>query len=194
MTETYRQIAENAGYVSNLMAVVAHAPEGLSRFAGMDSYCRSGLDLTPRQRELAILIAMRDLHYGWTHRAPIGRAMGLTAEQLLLIHEGRCPRDLPEQERALCDFAFEITAYRRIPPRLAEAVLHFFSPRQIVDIALVVSHHMASAALVAALDVRMESEETLKLEQEWETRGFRAAKAKAEEDEAAGGLAGRAPD
>jgi alkylhydroperoxidase family enzyme len=170
LAETYRQIADGAGYVSNLMAVIAHAPDGLRAYAALDRHCRLGLDLTPLQRELAILVALRGVHYGWNHRAPIARALGIPEDQLLVIHEGRAPRELPGAERALCDFAFEVAACRRVPPRVEEAVMLHFTPRQIVDIAMLTSFHMASAALIIALDVQLESPDALQLELQFEIR------------------------
>lgn len=170
LAETYRQIAESSGYISNLMATIAHSPDGLHGYATLDRYCRHGMDLTPRQRELAILVALRDVHYGWSHHAPLAHALGVSGEDIQLIREGRTPRDLDLAERAVCDYAFEITACRTVPPRVQETVLRHFSPRQIVDLALLTSFHVATAALAIALDVQLEPPETLQAELQWETR------------------------
>ena len=150
------------------MQTLALAPEGLAAFAALSSYTRFGSQLTPQQRELAILIAVRDVHYGWTHHEPLARAAGLTEEQLLLIREGRVPKDLSPAEHALADYAFEITAGRRVPPRVAEGVHAHFMPRQIVDIALLTSFSMALAALALGLEVPIEPPETLQFELEWQ--------------------------
>lgn len=168
---TIQTIAESHGYVSSLMQTLALAPKGLAAFAALSAYARYQSHLTPLQRELAILIAVRDVHYGWTHHEPLARAAGATDEQLLLIRDGRVPKDLPAAERALVDYAFEITAGRRVPPRVAEAVRAGFSPRQIVDIALLTSFAMASAALALGLEVPLEPREALTFELEWEQKG-----------------------
>jgi 4-carboxymuconolactone decarboxylase len=150
------------------MQTLALAPKGLAPFGALSAYARYQSDLSPLQRELAIIIAVRDVHYGWTHHEPLARATGLNDQQLLLIRDGRVPKDLPPAEHALADYAFEITAGRRVPPRVAEAVRANFSPRQIVDIALLTSFAMASAALTLALEVPLEPRETLAFEQEWQ--------------------------
>ena len=164
---TIQAIAESHGYVSNLMQTLALAPKGLHAFAGLSTYTQYGSELTPLQRELATIIVMRDVHYGWAHHEPLARAVGVTDEQLLLIREGRVPKDIAAAEHALCDYAFEIAAGRRVPQRVAEAMHENFSPRQIVDIALLTSHAMAVAALSLALEVPMEPPETLQFELEW---------------------------
>jgi alkylhydroperoxidase family enzyme len=165
---TIQKIAESHGYVSNLMQTLALAPTGLAAFAALSDYTRFGSQLTELQRQLASIIAVRDVHYGWTHHEPLARAVGLTNDQLLLIRDGRVPKDLAPAEHALCDYAFEITAGRRVPQRVAEGVHANFSPRQIVDIALLTSYSMAVAALALGLEVPIEPPETLKFEQEWQ--------------------------
>ena len=150
------------------MQTLALAPQGLAAFAALSSYTRYGSDLTALQRELAILVAVRDVHYGWTHHAPLARAAGVTEEQLLLLQEGRVPKDLAPAEHALCDYAFEITAGRRVPPRVAEGMHAHFAPRQIVDVALLTAYSMAVAALALGLEVPIEPAETLQFELEWQ--------------------------
>jgi hypothetical protein len=129
---TIQTIAERHGYVSNLMQTLALAPQGLAAFAALNDYICYDSSLTELQRQLAILVAVRDVHYAWTHHAPLGLAVGVTEQQLLLLRDGRVPTDLGAAEWGLCDYAFEISAGRRIPQRVAEDVRANFSPRQIV--------------------------------------------------------------
>ena len=152
------------------MQTLALAPKGLAAFAALSTYTQYASQLTPMQRELVVLVAMRDVHYGRIHHEPLARAVGVTEDQLLLIREGRVPKDLPPPEHALCDYAFEVTAGRRVSQRVAEALRADFSPRQIVDIALLAAHSLAAAALVTGLEVPLEPEETLRFEQEWQQR------------------------
>ena len=150
------------------MQTLALAPSGLAAFAALSTYTQYGSHLTLLQRELASLVAMRDVHYGWTHHAPLALAAGVTEEQLMLLREGRVPRNLAPAEHALCDYAFEITAGRRVPPRVAEGMHANFAPRQIVDAALLTAHSMAVAALALGLEVPIEPPETLQFELEWQ--------------------------
>nr|WP_294547097.1 carboxymuconolactone decarboxylase family protein [uncultured Rhodopila sp.] len=165
---TLQQIADIRGFVPNLMQTLALAPHGLAAFAALDTYTRRDSGLTERQRQLAIVIAVRDAPYGWTHHAPLARGVGVTDDQLERMREGRTPRDLPESERALCEYAFEITSGRRVPPRVAEQMHTHFAPPQIVDIALLVAHSMSMAALAMGLDVQIETPDVLQLELDWQ--------------------------
>jgi 4-carboxymuconolactone decarboxylase len=152
------------------MQTVALAPDGLAAFAALATYARYGSQLTERQKQLAIIIALRDVHYGWAHHAPQARAVGVTEDQLQRLREGRTPRDMGATERALCDYAFEITAGRRVPLRVAEQMHAHFTAPEIVDIVLVVAHAMSVAALAIGLDVPIEAPEMLQFELDWQQR------------------------
>ncbi len=152
------------------MQTLALAAEGLRPFAELGDYCRFGTLLTEMQRELVIIIALRDVHYGLNHHVPLALATGVTEEQLLLIREGRTPRSLEPAEYALCDYAFEVTACRRVPPRVAEAIHEHFNARQIVDIALLTAYYMSVAALAIGLEVPLETPDILQVEQDWQRR------------------------
>lgn len=171
LDETIQKIVDSHGYVSNLMQTLALAPAGLSAFVDLGLYTRHETHLTPRQRLLAILTAVKDVYYGWAHYAPMAKAAGITEEQLTLIKQGRIPQDLPEAEAVLCDYAFEVSSGRQIPQRLAQSIHANFNPRQIVDLAMLTAHSVAMTALVVGLQVSVESEETLKFEMQWEMGG-----------------------
>ena len=167
---TIQKIAQDHGYVSNLMQTLALAPRGLAAFAELGTYTRYGSHLTQLQRVLATVIAVRDVPYGWSHFAPLAVAIGITEEQLLLLREGRTPKEFASTERALCDYGFEITAGRRVPPRVAQEMRAHFAPRQIVDIALLTAHTMSFAALALGLDVATEEPDVLQFELDWHLR------------------------
>ncbi len=164
---TLQRIAESHGYVSNLMQTLALAPGGLAAFAALDAYTHRDSKLSNLQRGLACIIAVKDVHYGWAHYAPLAISAGMTQAQLVLLSQGRVPKDLEPAERAVCDYAFEVAAGRRIPPRVADQMHEHFAPRQIVDVALQTVHAMSVAALAIALQVQTEPPETLEFEREW---------------------------
>lgn len=165
---TIQRVAQDHGYVSNLMQTLALAPRGLAAFSDLSAYARYGTQLTELQRLIAILIAVRDVHYGWAHFVPLAKAAGVTDDQLQLLREGRTPRDFTSTERALCAYAFEITACRRVPPSIADEVRAHFVPRQIVDIAILTVHFLSFALLAIGLDASLEEPAVLQFEHDWQ--------------------------
>jgi alkylhydroperoxidase family enzyme len=143
LTQRFGRLLTRTGMSQTSCKRLLLAPKGLAAFAALSNYTQYGSQLTPLQRELVTLIAVRDVHYGWTH-------------------QNRWPERL--------GYAFEITAQRRVPQRVAEAMREHFGPRQIVDIALLTSCSPAVAALALALEVPIEPDETLRFEQDWQQR------------------------
>ncbi len=164
---TIHKIAKSHGYISNLMQTLALAPQGLAAFAALSTYTHYHSQLTGLQRQLAIIVAVRDVHYAWTHHEPLARAAGVTSEQILLIRDGRVPKDLAPAEQALCAYVFEISCGRSVSQWAAEAMHENFSARQIVDIALLTAFSVAVGALSMGLELSVETPETLQFELEW---------------------------
>jgi hypothetical protein len=165
LAATARWLESKYGFVSNLAQTMAHAPGALIPWLDLENYCRIQSDLTERQRMIVILIAARDLSYGWSHYKPLAGTVGLSEDQITVIRQGRVPRDIAETERLVCQIANEIVAGRRIPQTMYEEIVKLLPPRQIVDVAILAAFYMAMGALTTALSVEVEAEEILRLEQ-----------------------------
>ena len=168
--KVFERVAASRGWVSNLMKSVAHAPEGLERYAALGHYVRYGTELTELQRELAIVATVRGVEYGWVHHAKLARQIGVTDAQLEAIKESRTPADLGPAERALCDYVSALTALRGIPDGVLESLREHFTPRQIVDIALIGAYYMAAGTLILGLGVRIEPPDVLQIELDWQKK------------------------
>ena len=59
VAEVFAEIAATRGFVSNALAAVGHAPEGLRHLARLGAYTKYQTDLPERLRELSILCAAR---------------------------------------------------------------------------------------------------------------------------------------
>ncbi len=165
LAATARWLDSEYGYVSNLAQTLAHAPGALTPWLNLEHYCRYDSDLTERQRMVIILIAVRDVNYCWPHYRPMAGTVGLSEEQISLIQQGRIPRDLSDNEQMVCQIANEIVASRRIPQAMYEDIVKLLPPRQIVDIAIIASFYLATAALSTGLAVEIEEPDVLRREQ-----------------------------
>ena len=154
----------------NQMKSLAHAPEGLERYAALGHYVRYGTELTELQRELVIVATVRGVEYGWVHHANLARQIGVTDAQLDAIKESRTPADLGPAERALCDYVFALTAFGGVPDGVLESLREHFTPRQIVDIALIGAYYMAAGTLILGLGVRIEPPDVLQIELDWQKK------------------------
>ena len=170
IAEVFKRVTASRGWVSNLMRSLAHAPEGLQRDAALGHYARYGTDLTELQRELVIVATVRGVDYGWTHHSNLAREIGVTDAQLDALKQARVPEDLGPAERALCDYVFAFTTLGGVADPVLDALRQHFTPRQVVDVALLSSYYMAAGALIIGLDVELESPELLQTELEWQKK------------------------
>ena len=168
--KVFERVAASRGWVSNLMKSVAHAPEGLERYAALGHYVRYGTELTELQRELAIVATVRGVEYGWVHHSGLARQSGVTDAQLDAIRQGRTPADLGPAERALCDYVFALTALRGVPDGVLASLHEHFTPRQIVDISMISAYYMAAGTLILGLGVQLEPADVLQIELDWQKK------------------------
>jgi alkylhydroperoxidase family enzyme len=168
--EVFRKVAASRGFVSNLLRSIGHAPEGLNRFMALGHYVRYGTELTEVQRELVVCIIGRGIAYAWAHHAPMAIQAGLSEAQMAEIKAGRTPADLPEAERALCDFCFAHGALAGVPAEAWAALKRHFSPRQCTDIALLGSYFLAAGSLILTMELELEPPEVLAQELAWQAR------------------------
>src|SRR5918997_1447256 len=106
VAESFERVKASRGWVSNLMRSLAHAPEGLQRYAALGHYARYDTDLNEFQRELVICATVRNVHYGWEHHGPLLLQCGATQEQLAVLKRGEVPPGLSEADQALCRYVF----------------------------------------------------------------------------------------
>jgi 4-carboxymuconolactone decarboxylase len=170
VADVFKRVTESRGWVSNLMRALAHAPEGLQRYAALGHYGRYGTELTELQRELVIVATVRGVVYGWTHHGNLARQIGVSDAQLEALKQGRVPPDFGAPERALCDYVFAFTALRGVSEPVLRGMLEHFTSRQVVDVALLSSYYMAAGALIVGLDVQLESPDMLRTELEWQKK------------------------
>lgn len=167
---TFARIAESRGWVSNLMKAVAHAPEGLHRFAAVGHYARYGSDLTELQRELTVVATVRGVPYGWTHHGNLARALGVTEAQMEAIKLGEVPASFGPAERALLAYVYAFSSFAGVPDAVQGEALRHFSPRQITDIALIAAYYISVGSLVIGLGVEIEPPDVLQTELDWQQR------------------------
>jgi 4-carboxymuconolactone decarboxylase len=173
--DTFKRVEASRGWISNLMRSIAHAPEGLQRYQALGHYARYNTDLTEAQKEIVICATVRNVAYGWEHHAPLARQCGVTDAQLAIIKAGEIPPYLAAADQAICRFVFEFSSFKGVPQKTVDELLHHFSERQIVDMALISAFYLSAGALIIGLEVQLEGPEALQREQEWQRRKLHEA-------------------
>jgi 4-carboxymuconolactone decarboxylase len=168
LASVFAEIAGSRGWVSNVMRALAHAPEGLRRFASLGDYARYRTMLSGRQREIVILIAGRNVGYAWTHHAPLGRQAGLSDSEVDTIGAGHVPDSFGDQDAALARLVLEATSGKPVSSVSFAAARQALSPREITDALLISAFYTTVAMVIGTMGVELESPDQLEIEKEWQ--------------------------
>ena len=143
-------------------SVMLNAPEVAQRALGLAAYLRTDTSLSPRIRELAMLLAARenDCQFIWNAHAPPARREGLRDE---LVDALRDKRDLPslaEDELAVVNFGREFFRTRRVSQESFDAVVGHFGVNGTTELATLMGCYAMLAFNVNAFGVELPAERT----------------------------------
>jgi AhpD family alkylhydroperoxidase len=138
----------------SVLRMMAHA-EGVfdSWLVYTDELLRK-VELDPILRELAILqlVHLRRCEYQWVHHVALARAVGVTAEQIAAIEEGReSDPSLTDTDREVLAFVRELVREGAAGEQAVAALASRLGPRQVVELLLVLGHWSAICTLIQTL-------------------------------------------
>ena len=161
LEEAYDRITETRGYVSNILASLSHAPEGLKRFAAFGEYVRYEVSFPGRTRELVILGIARSIEYAWVQHYPHGIKAGLKPEELEQLKAGNVPTTLSEPEQAALRYAQEFANLGNVSDSTFAALGKHYSQRQITDLTLLAAYFIGLGSIINAFRIELEPEQVL---------------------------------
>jgi len=143
--------------VVNLFKTLAHHPRALKRYITFANHIIHS-SLSDREREILILRTawLCEAEYEWGHHVEIGKAAGLTAEEIVRIKAGREAIRWSERERLLIEATNELHTDSFIAAPTWSALLGFYSTPQIVDIVFTVGNYTMLAMLLNSLGVQLD--------------------------------------
>jgi alkylhydroperoxidase family enzyme len=168
LKSVYDEITASRGWISNAMQSLAHAPEGLKRFAHFGDYVRYHTDLNERLRELAIVSIGASVKYAATHHGGLAVQAGIPRAAVDEILAGRVPAGLPEAERLAVRYVLEFASGPSVSDATFAEMRKHFSERAITDITLVAAYYLAYGTMIKALRVELESKDKLDIELRWQ--------------------------
>ena len=138
-------------------SVMLNAPEAAQRALGLAAYLRTETSLSPRIRELAMLLAARenDCQFIWNAHAPPARREGLRDE---LVDALRDRRELPNpsaDEQAVVNFGREFFRTRRVSQESFDAVVAHFGVNGATELATLMGCYAMLAFNVNAFGVEL---------------------------------------
>ena len=152
--EQLEKLAAGSG-ILNLHRIMAHAPALMKASGDMALAFRRDTVLERSLAELAILRAAQviDCDYVWVRHLPLARGCGVTERQLdALAHWPDSTAFTPAQKAAL-GFAEAIAQRMPVEDGAFLELRRNFSPREIVELTMVVGFYISTAIFIKALAI-----------------------------------------
>ncbi len=127
-----------------------------------NSYLRFECGLSPREREVAILITARecDSRFEWAAHEPELRKCGVPEETIQAIKHGARSTACRKRTPSSCSLAAKrsATARCRLKPTSARSIVT--APKQLVDLVALMGKYAATAAMLCVFDMQLDEGET----------------------------------
>lgn len=146
------------GQLFNIFTTLGHVPEALKAFNTWGGFVMLRSTLPDRERELLILRVGWNCRsgYEWSQHARIGRAAGLTAEELNGIKHGPAWDAWSEQDHLLLTAADELGQTHFVSDATWNALAEHFDQRQRMDVVFVVGHYTQVCMLLNTFGVQLD--------------------------------------
>ena len=152
--ELFDRLAPGRG-ILNLHRMMAHAPLLMKASGEMAFALRRNTELPRAVAELIILrvAEMTDCAYETAQHLPLARQAGLTERQIAEVARWRESALFTDAEKAALAFAEKATRGEAADDKEFGALRHHFSPREIVELTLLVGFYVSTAIFIKALAV-----------------------------------------
>ena len=144
----------------NIFRMMANAETAFRPWLRFGAALLSDLELDPLLRELAILRVARltpHADYEWVQHAGIARAVGATDEQVAALERGDAEADcFAGVEQLVLRFTTEVVRDARASDEALEGVAEALSPREVVELLMVIGQYMMIARVMATTHIDMD--------------------------------------
>lgn len=153
----FDKLAAGSG-ILNLHRMMAHAPALMKASGDMALAFRRDTALPRAIAELAILRAAQvlDAPYVWARHVPLARDCGVTAQQMSEIASWPDSTAFTPAQKAAFGFAEKAVRHLPLDQSAAAELRRHFTPREIVELAMVVGFYASTAVFIKALAVPAE--------------------------------------
>ena len=156
LAETYDRVAElRGGQVSGPYGILIHSPELALRAAQLSRYVRWESDLTPGQRETAIIVAARELdaELMWNAHVRLARDGGVREAVIEAIGHRTGLDALADEEAAIVRYVRELFGANRVSDEAFEALRALVGDQGIVDLTGLVGYYVFVGFTLNAFEV-----------------------------------------
>jgi 4-carboxymuconolactone decarboxylase len=140
-------LATGAGGLAGPFNAMLYAPEVGHALQELGAAIRFRTKLTPRVREMAILVVAQawDSAYERSSHEPIAREAGLTGPEIEALRAGTDPGFADEQERVACSVVRSLTGPADLDDQLYETAVSILGEQALVELSTLVGYYATLA-------------------------------------------------
>ena len=155
VSEVMHQFPEQLHHM-NIARMLSNAPTAIAPYYAFSGALLDQLELDPKLRQLAILkVAHRiEAQYAWVQHVALAHIVGVSDEQITALQQGRIEGEhFTTKEQLVLTFADEVIRTPRVSDALFEQMYRLFSPREIVELLLVIGWYWTAGRIMTTLDL-----------------------------------------
>jgi AhpD family alkylhydroperoxidase len=155
--EMFERLAPGRG-ILNLHRMMAHAPQLMKASGELALALRRNTELSRALAEIVILriAQMTDCAYEWAQHLPHARAAGVSEQQIAEVARWRESLAFTDAQKAALAFTEKAADGNRVVDGDVEELRRHFSPREIVELTMLVGFYVSTAILLNALAIPAE--------------------------------------
>lgn len=146
------------GPVLNVFATIARHPKLLKRWVVFANHVLNGSTLPARERELVILRTgfLCRSGYEWAQHAAIGRAAGLTDDELVRLTLGSTADDWSDGDRSLLTATEQLVTDHFVDDATWAVLAETWSQQQLMDLVFAVGQYTLVSMALNSFGVQLE--------------------------------------
>jgi 4-carboxymuconolactone decarboxylase len=133
------------------------SPKTAANVSALNRYLRFEAGFTPHVREVAILITAREMdsQFEWSAHEAVALKEGVEAALVEAIRLRRPVSEFAEHDAVIVELCREMLGERKVKAGTFARAKSAFGERKLVEIAILITNYMGTAALLCAFDMQM---------------------------------------
>jgi 4-carboxymuconolactone decarboxylase len=144
--------------------VQLYSPVG-AQISGVNNFLRRQSGISPRVREIAILITAREMdsQFEWTAHEPEGLKVGVPSAVIEAIKYRKSLDGLEQSDAILIELGRQLWHDHRVKSDTFATAKAIYGPQKVVEIVMLMGTYASTAALLTAVDMQLHEGERPRL-------------------------------
>ena len=148
-------VQEMFGQIRGPFSMLLHSPQVAERMLSFVRFFRTDCIVAPKDRSLAILVAVRECEgaYVWSAQVAAARRAGVREEAIDVIRQQGDPAQLQLEERDIVTYTRQLVQQNRIDQAAFDALKNRYDVQWLVELTVAANYYALLCGVVNAFEV-----------------------------------------